>query len=64
MIYCLAQGGSGVAVVMDPEYDACKQIEAIVSEYLLPQEYEMKYIRKCESALHSDKPVMFLGWHL
>ena len=32
---------------MDPEHDAYKQIEAIVSESLLPQEYEMEYVKKC-----------------
>ena len=45
---------------MDLERDAYKQIEAIVSESLLPQEYEMKYITKCGSVLHNDKPTMLL----
>ena len=33
---------------MDPEREAYKQIEAIVSESLLPQEYEMEYVTKYE----------------
>ena len=46
---------------MDPEHDAYKQIEVIVSESLLPQEYEMEYCKKVHnsvSMLHSDKPTM------
>ena len=43
---------------MDPERDVYKQIEAIVNESLLPQEYKIKCITKCESALLNDKPTM------
>ena len=32
---------------MDPECDAYKQIEAIVSDSLLSQEYEMGHIKNC-----------------
>ena len=33
-----------------------KCVEAIVRESLLLQEFEMKYITKCESTLCNDKP--------
>ena len=46
---------------MDPEHDAYKQIEATVSESLLPQEYEMKYVAMCESEVHNNKPAMLLS---
>ena len=42
-------------LINKPEYDVYKQTEVIVCEPLLPQEYEMKYITKCESMLHNDK---------
>ena len=44
---------------MDLERDAYELIEAIVNLYY-PQDYEMKYITKCESSLHNDKPAMLL----
>ena len=45
---------------MDLECEAYKQIEVIVSESLLPQEYEIAYITKhrYESTLYNDKPAM------
>ena len=46
---------------MDPEHDAYKQTEAIVSESLLPQEYDMKYVAMCESVVHNNKPAMLLS---
>ena len=30
---------------MDPEHDAYKEIEVKVSESLLPQEFEMEYVK-------------------
>ena len=43
---------------MDLKREGYKQIEAIVSESLLPQENEMEYITKYESTLHNDKTAM------
>ena len=48
---------------MDLKRHVYKQIEAIVCklvESLLPQEYKIKYITKCESTLHNNKPAMLL----
>ena len=45
---------------MNPEHDAYKQTEAIVSESLLSQEHEMKHITKCETMLHNNKPATLL----
>ena len=45
--YCFALGGLVVAEPMDPECDAYKQIEAIVSDSLLSQEFEMGHIKNC-----------------
>ena len=42
-----AYGGLAVAVAMDQKYIAYYQIEVIVSDFLLPQEYEMEYIKNC-----------------
>ena len=33
--------------MIDLEYDACKLIEAIVSDFLLPKECEMECIQNC-----------------
>ena len=49
-----------MAVAVDPECHAHKQIEVIVSESLLPQEYKGKYVTKCESALYDDEPTKLL----
>ena len=46
--------------MMDVECDAYKQIVVIVSKSLLSQEYKMKYVTKCKSALHNDKPTKLL----
>ena len=45
--YCFAWGGLAVAEPVDPECDAYKQIEVIVSDSLLSQEHKMGHFKNC-----------------
>ena len=45
LLFCV--GGLSVAVAMDSERDAYKQIEAIVSASLLPQECKIECVKNC-----------------
>ena len=43
---------------MDLERDEYKKTEEIASEFLLPQEIEIKLVTKCKSTLHNNKLTM------